>query len=59
MLEMKITTKQQLMKLLQGSDIKVVIAKDIGSTDDLDQLKKSGQTMLRNGKSITAFLVAS
>ena len=58
MLEMKITTKQQLMKLLQGSDIKVVIAKDIESADDLEQLKKSGQTMLRNGKSITAFLVA-
>lgn len=58
MLEMKITTKQQLMKLLAGSEIKSIVAMDIKEPDDLNELKKSGLKMLRS-KSITAFLVAN
>lgn len=58
MLEMKITTKQQLMKLLAGSEIKLVVAMDIEEPDDLNELKKAGLKILRS-KSITAFLVAN
>jgi hypothetical protein len=58
MLEMKITTKQQLMKLLAGSDIKQVVAMDIEKPDDLNDLKKAGLKMLRT-KPVTAFLVSN
>ena len=58
MLEMKITTKQQLMKLLAGSEIKLVVAMDIEEPDDLNDLKKAGLKMLRT-KPVTAFLVAN
>jgi hypothetical protein len=58
MLEMKITTKQQLMKLLAGSEIKFVVAMDIEEPDDLNDLKKAGLKMLRT-KPVTAFLVAN
>ena len=58
MLEMKITTKQQLMKLLAGSEIKLVVAMDIENSEDLNDLKKAGLKMLRN-KPVTAFLVAN
>jgi L-lysine 2,3-aminomutase len=58
MLEMKITTKQQLMKLLAGSEIKLVVAMDIEEPDELNDLKKAGLKMLRT-KPVTAFLVAN
>ena len=58
MLEMKITTKQQLMKLLAGSEIKLVVAMDIEESDDLNELKKAGLKMLRT-KPVTAFLVSN
>ncbi len=58
MLEMKITTKQQLMKLLAGSDVKMVVAMDIENPEDLNELKKAGLKMLRT-KPVTAFLVAN
>ncbi len=57
MLEMKITTKAQLLKLLQGSDIKLVAATDVHKPEDLNEVKKKGLLMLRNGP-VTAILVA-
>ncbi len=58
MLEMKITNKQQLMKLLASSDIKQVVAMDIENPEDLNDLKKAGLQILRT-KPVTAFLVAN
>jgi hypothetical protein len=58
MLEMHITTKSQLMELLAGSEIKLVVAKDVHDSEDLNDIKKSALQMLRNGP-VTAFLVAN
>jgi hypothetical protein len=58
MLEMKITTKQQLMKLLAGSEIKVVAARDVHKPEDLNDIKKTALQMLRNGP-VTVILVSN
>jgi hypothetical protein len=58
MLEMKITTKQQLLKLLAATDIKAVVAQDVHDQEDLNDVKKSALKMLRTGP-LTAFLVSN
>ncbi len=59
MLQMNIKTKQDLLKLLQGSEIKLVVAKDVFTPEDLNEVKKSALSMLRNKSPITVFLVAN
>ena len=59
MLELHIKTKSELLKLLQGSDIKLVVAKDVDSVEDLKDAMKSGESMLRTKKHLTLFLVAN
>jgi hypothetical protein len=56
MLQMKITTKQQLLDLLKSSNIKQVVAKDIHVPDDLNDLKKSAIGLMKSGQ-VTAFVV--
>jgi hypothetical protein len=59
MLQKNINTKQDLIKLIQSSDIKQVIARDIHVPEDLNEVKKLAIQMMRNKKSITVFIVAS
>lgn len=58
MLQINITTKQDLLKLIQSSDIKQVLARDIHVPDDLNDIKKSAIQMMKS-KKITVFVVAS
>jgi len=58
MLQMKISTKQQLLRLLQEADIKQVIAKDIHFPSDFDDFKKSALQMLRS-RPVTVILVSN
>lgn len=58
MLQMNISNKQELLKLIQKANIRRVVAKDIHKPEDLNEVKKSGLEMLRDKKSITAILVA-
>ena len=58
MLEVKITSKQQLIKLLQETNIKEVVAKDLRVPDDINEFKKSVLPLMRSS-SVTVFAVAS
>lgn len=58
MLQININTKQELLKLIQSSDIKQVLARDIRIPDDLNDIKKSAIQMMKS-KKITVFVVAS
>jgi hypothetical protein len=59
MLQLNITSKQELMRLLQAANINKVVAKDIRSPEDLNDFKKESLALLQKHKSITAFLVVS
>lgn len=59
MLQMHIKTKKDLLKLLEGSEIKLVVAKDVFDPEDLNEVKKAALNMLRNKSPITVFLVAN
>jgi hypothetical protein len=59
MLQININTKQELIKLIQSSDIRQVIARDIHVPDDLNEMKKSAIQLMKSKKSITVFVVAS
>ncbi len=58
MLEVTIKTKQQLMKVLQDTNIKEVVAKDLRVPDDINDFKKSVLSLMRSS-SVTVFAVAS
>lgn len=59
MLQITVSTKQELIKLIQSSNISRVVAKDIHQPEDLNEVKKAGVAMMRDKKQITAILVAT
>jgi hypothetical protein len=59
MLEKKINTKQELLKLLQAATISQVVAKDIHIADDVNVIKKEGLKMLQEKKKVTVILLAT
>jgi hypothetical protein len=58
MLPMKITTRQDLIEVLSGSSIKRVVAEDIRTSRDLEEVIKSAKAMLKTSDGFKVFLVA-
>jgi hypothetical protein len=59
MLEQKITTKNDMVRILQSANIKKIIAADIKSKDDLDKMNLAAQQQLRSNNKITIFLITT
>ena len=60
MLEMRIRTKQDLIRVLQESksSIKRVVAKDVKNNDDLDDVIKAAKAIFKTDGQMTVFLIA-
>lgn len=59
MLEQKITTKHDLIKLLQASVIKKIIASDIESSVDLEKIKKEVEKLIRSNQNVTIIAITT
>lgn len=59
MLEQKITTKLDMIKLIQASQIKKIIASDIKSSADLDKIKKDVEQLIRSNQDVTIFAITT
>ena len=58
MLEKKITTKQELLKVLQSSSISKVMGTDLHSANDLEEVLRSAKSLMRQWRRVTVFVVA-
>ena len=59
MLEKKITTKQELMKLLQSVNIKNVNAADVHTIDDIKNMNRAAEQLLRSNHKLTMFIIST
>lgn len=59
MLRIKITTKYELIKLIQETNIKQVVAEDIRSIEELKDLYRAAERHLRSKKRITMFVITT
>lgn len=59
MLQKQITTKSDLIRLLQMSSVRKVIAQDVREMRDMMDLSKQVETMIRGKKPLTIFVVVS
>ena len=59
MLAQKITTKLDMIKLIQGSQIKKIIASDIKSNADLEKIKKEVEQLVRSNQDVTIFAITT
>ena len=58
MLLMRLKTKDQIVKTLSESSIQKIAIKQICSNDDLDEVIKLAQAILRTGDKSTVYVVA-
>ena len=59
MLAQKITTKHDLIRLLQISQIKKIIASDIKSSADMEKIKKEVEQLIRSSQDVTIFAITT
>jgi len=59
MLEKVITTKQELIKLLQSSNIRKIIASDVHKESEINELAKSAKQILRSNSQVTIFVIST
>ena len=59
MLAQKITTKHDLIRLLQISQIKKIIASDIQSSADMEKIKKEVEQLIRSNQDVTIFAITT
>ena len=60
MLEMRLRTKQDLIKILQEStsSINRVVAKDVKNNEDLDDVVKAAKAIFKTDGQMSVFLIA-
>jgi hypothetical protein len=60
MLEMRLKTKQDLIRILQEStsSIKRVVAKEVKNNEDLDDVIKAAKAIFKTDGQMTVFLIA-
>ncbi len=58
MLEQNITTKQDLMKLIQSVQIKKIIASDVHTNEDIKDMCRTAEQFLRSNKNATVFVIS-
>jgi hypothetical protein len=59
MLEQKITTKQELMRLIQSVLIKKIIASDVHTRDDIQDMCRAAEQLLRSNQTATMFIITT
>lgn len=59
MLERAITTKQELIKIVQSAHIKRVVAEDIHTSDDIKHLCRAAEQLLRSNHQVTIFITTT
>lgn len=58
MLTKKITSKNDLIALLQQVQIRKIVGKDIESKDDLNELMKTATGLAQGNSKLTVFLIS-
>lgn len=59
MLELKISNKQELIRLIQSANIKKIDAADINSKDDIKEMNRAVEQHLRSNHQITMFVITT
>ena len=59
MLKLKITNKQDLMRLIQSAYIKKIDAAAINSKDDIKEMTRAAEQQLRSNHKITMFVITT
>jgi hypothetical protein len=59
MLELKITNKQELIRLIQSANIKKIDAADINNKDDIKEMTRAAEQHLRSNNKITMFIITT
>jgi len=57
MLEVKVNGKQDLIRLINGSNVKKVVAKDVRTSQDLKDVEQSINNLLKSNKVVTAIII--
>ena len=59
MMELKITNKQELIRLIQSANIKKIDAADINNKDDIKEMTRASEMHLRSNNKITMFIITT
>ena len=59
MLQQKISNKQELIRLIQSTNIKKIDAADINSKDDIKEMTRAAQQHLQSNHKITMFVITT
>lgn len=59
MLQQKISNKQELIRLIQSTNIKKIDAADINSKDDIKEMIRAAEQHLRSNQQITMFVITT
>ena len=59
MLQQRISSKQELIRLIQSANIKKIDAADINSKDDIKEMTCAAEQHLRSTHKITMFIITT
>lgn len=59
MLKQKILNKQDLIRLIQSTQIKKIEAADINNKDDIKEINRAAEQHLRSNHQITMFVITT